>query len=68
MTNYVTKALRQEHLENISKIFIIFENEKYNLRNNNQMLVLAKSKTNAMMRSFILQCVLNFFNYIYSFK
>ena len=52
MTNHVTKALRQEHPENISNMFNIFENEKYNLRNNNQILVLAKPKTNAMMRSF----------------
>ena len=44
MTNYVTKVLRQEHHENISNMFNIFENEKYNLRNNNQMLVLAKPK------------------------
>lgn len=52
MTKFVTKALRKEQPENISNMFKIFKNEKYNLRNNNQMLVLAKPKTNAMMRSF----------------
>ena len=42
MRNYVTKALRQKHPENLFNMFNIFKNEKYNLRNSNQRLVLAK--------------------------
>ena len=36
----------------IASMFQITNNENYNLRSNNKMLMLSKPKTNAMKRSF----------------
>ena len=48
----VNKVLKQDCPQSISNKFKISKNEEYNLRNNNQVLVLSKAKTNAMKRSF----------------
>ena len=44
----VNKALKHDCPQSISKMFKISKSEKYNLRNNNQVMALSKPKTNAM--------------------
>ena len=50
--NVVNKDLKEDCPQSISNMFKISKNEKYNLRNNNQVLALSKPKPNAMKRSF----------------
>ena len=48
----VNKALNHMCSPAIASMFQITNNENYNLRSNNKMLMLSKPKTNAMKRSF----------------
>ena len=48
----VNKALNHMCSPAIGSMFQITNNENYNLRSNNKMLMLSKPKTNAMKRSF----------------
>ena len=50
--SHVNKALHKKCPNRINEIFELSENEKYNLRSNNLMLMLSKPNTNAMKRSF----------------
>ena len=46
------KILQKNGPKFVTGLFNISENEMYNLRSNNNMLMLPKSRTNAMKRSF----------------
>ena len=48
----VNKALNHRCPPAITSMFHIANNENYDLRSNNKMLMLSKPKTNAMKRSF----------------
>ena len=48
----VNKALNHMWPPAIASMFQITNNENYNLRSNNKILMLSKPKTNAMKRSF----------------
>ena len=50
--SYATRALHKKCPEGINEMFKVSNNEKYNLRSNDLMLMLSKPKTNAMKRSF----------------
>ena len=46
------KILNKDAPKAIMELYQISENQAYNLRNNNNMLMLSKPSTNAMKRSF----------------
>ena len=50
--SYVTKALSNLCPENISEMFKLSNSDSYNLRSNNNKLMLSKPKTNSMKRTF----------------